>query len=98
MVVYGYAKQTRYNNDGICEIQVRIPNIHGPFRQSDAGGKTIHNYVRDEDLPYYPAIISNEIRVDDGDVVILQDSNSGMGSDFIITGVTGASYYSGLVD
>ena len=98
MIVYGYAKQTRYNNDGILEIQTRLPQIHGPYLQSDAKGKTIHNYTRDQDLPYYQALISNDIRVSDGDVVILESENPGMGAGMIITGVTGANYYSGLVE
>lgn len=99
MIVYGYAKETKYNNDGILEIKVRIPQIHGPYLQTDAKGKTIHNYVRDQDLPYYQAVLSNpSIVVSDGDVVMLQSEDDAQSSELIVIGVTGSNYYSNMTE
>lgn len=93
MITYGYAKKYYYTNDGTLMIQVRIPSIHGPYKQSDAQGKTIRNYVRDEDLPEYQSILLPHHPVD-GEVVALMATSSSM-SDFIVIGLTGGSYQGG---
>lgn len=94
MIVYGYAKQISYKTDNSIQIQVRIPSIHGPYKQSDAKGKTIHNYTRDDDLPWYPSLSMNRT-INDGDVVaLINTNNSDTNADFLVIGATGASYKS----
>lgn len=90
MVTYGYAKQYKYTNDGTLHIQVRIPSIHGPYKQSDANGKKITNYTRDDDLPYYPSLLLPHLPLD-GEIVALLATNSS-NSEFLILGLTGGSY------
>ena len=48
MIIFGYVKATKYTGDGTLTVQTRIPNVHGPYRISDAKGKTIRNYIRDD--------------------------------------------------
>lgn len=95
MMTFGYAKDYTYRGDSTLTIRVRIPSIHGPYNQKDANGKVLHNYVRDEDLPYYQSIILSQMPKD-GDVVVLANTNnSEKNPDFIVIGVTGSSYTSG---
>lgn len=98
MVVYGYAKKTRYTAYGTMEVQVRIPSIHGPYKQSDAKGKKIKRYVEDSDLPYYQSVILSHAP-SDGEVVALVNTNdSDKNADFLILGYTGATYNSASTD
>lgn len=94
MVVYGYAKQFEYSADNAMTIQVRIPSIHGPYLQSDAKGRTIRNYVKDEDLPWYTSLALGQEPYDGDVVVLLSTNDSDINSDFIVIGTTGASYSS----
>ena len=92
MIIYGYAKQYRYSGDGTLQVQVRIPSIHGPYNQSDAGGQTIRNYVRDQDLPYYQSLLLPHLP-NEGDVVALTSMDNSA-NQWLIIGLTGGSYYS----
>lgn len=94
-IVYGYAKQCKYLNDGTLTIQVRIPSIHGPFKQSDANGKTIKSYVNDKDLPYYNSVMLSHIP-NDGDVVAVLFESAVNTSNSIVIGITGGSYTKGV--
>lgn len=96
MVIYGYVKNYRYTGDGTLYIQARIPVIHGPYYQSDYKGRRIHNYVDDKDLPYYPSLLLPHLPVD-GEVCVLQ-SISDTSSEFIVIGLTGGSYTSGVTN
>lgn len=93
MITYGYVKQYYYTNDGTLMIQVRVPSIHGPYKQSDAGGKIIRNYVRDDDLPFYQSLLLPHLPLDGEVVALLATSSSN--NDFIVIGLTGGSYQSG---
>ena len=95
MITYGYAKSYYYTNDGTLSIKVRIPSIHGPFKLSDAGGKTVRNYVKDEDLPTYPSVLLPHMP-NDGEVVVVSSLDSS-NSQFIVLGLTGGSYYKGAL-
>lgn len=95
MMTFGYAKSSYYAGDSTFMIKVRIPSIHGPYKQSDAGGQRMYTYVTDDDLPYYPSILLPRTP-QDGDVVVLANTNtSETNPDFIVIGLTGASYISG---
>ena len=91
MIVYGYAKDYKYANDGTLQIQVRIPSIHGPYTQQ-AGSKL--SYVRDADLPWYTSILLPHLPLD-GDVVMLQSLNESKSSNHVVIGLTGGSYLNG---
>lgn len=94
MVVFGYAKDSYYTGDNTLLIRVRIPNVHGPYRKEDAKGQTLRNYVEDADLPYYQSLILPH-QPNDGDVVALVNlSNSNTNANFLVIGLTGASYFS----
>lgn len=93
MITYGYAKQYRYTGDGTLQIQVRIPSIHGPYSLTDGRGKPVRNYVRDSELPFYPALLLPHLP-NQGDVVALMGTSAAM-SDFLVIGLTGGSYISG---
>lgn len=96
MIIYGYAKQYRYSGDGTLQVQVRIPSIHGPYNQSDARGQTIRNYVRDQDLPYYQSLLLPHLP-NEGDVVALTSMDNSA-NQWLIIGLTGGSYYSGVTN
>lgn len=94
MIVFGYVKDYYYSGDSTLLIRVRIPNVHGPYRKEDAKGQTIHNYVKDEDLPYYQSVLLPR-NPNEGDVVALTNlSNSNTNTNFFVIGLTGASYSS----
>ena len=96
MIVFGYAKQYQYTNDGTLMIQVRVPAIHGAFDRTAYRGKTIRNYVDDADLPYYQSILLPHLPTD-GEVVALSAVNTAQ-NEFIVIGLTGGSYYSGVTN
>ena len=96
MIVYGYAKSYKYSGDGTMQVQVRIPNIHGPYNISDYGGKRIRTYVPDSDLPWYPSLILAHTPAD-GDVVAVA-SLDGTSSHWLVIGLTGGSYGAGASD
>lgn len=93
MITFGYAKQYRYTNDNTLEIQVRIPSIHGPYKQTDAGGKIIRNYVQDDDLPYYPSLLLPHLP-NEGEVVAISSMSTST-SNMLVIGLTGGNYYAG---
>ena len=96
MTTYGYAKDYYYAGDGNLMVQVRIPSIHGPYKQTQAMGNTIRTYVRDEDLPFYPSLLLPHLP-NDGDVVAVMSLDSGK-SNMIVIGLTGASFYTGATN
>lgn len=96
MITYGYAKQYRYTNDSTLLVQVRIPSIHGPYNKKDAKGKIIRNYVEDDNLPYYPAVLMPHLP-NEGEVVALV-STSESNNYFLVVGLTGGNYYSGTTN
>ena len=92
MIVFGYAKDYYYTNDGTLMVRVRIPQIHGAYSQSDYRGKPARNYVLDSNLPYYQSMLLPHLP-NEGEVVVLASINESC-NDFIIIGLTGASYVS----
>lgn len=91
MITYGYAKGYQYAGDGTLQICVRIPSVHGPYKQSNAMGKTLKNYVMDKDLPWYPSLLLPHLP-QEGEVVAIQSINSA-NNEFIVIGLTGGSYH-----
>lgn len=98
MVVFGYAKKTKYTEYGTMEVQVRVPSIHGPYKQSDAKGKTIKRYVPDEDLPYYQSVILPHAPSDGEVVALINVQDTDKNSKFFVVGYTGATYNSASTD
>lgn len=92
MIVYGYAKGTKYANDGTLLVQVRIPLIHGSYKQV-VSSKT---YTRDADLPWYPSLLLPYLP-NEGEVVALLAEQETKSPEYIVIGLTGGSYASGLV-
>lgn len=90
MIVYGYAKQTMYTGSGEFMIQVRIPNIHGPINQREYEGNPVRNYVKDADLPWYPAMLMPHVP-NENEVVVLLSTNPA-NTEFIVIGLTGGQY------
>lgn len=93
MIVYGYAKGYQHRSDGTLEVQVRVPSIHGPFKQSEYKGNKVKNYTLDSNLPYYTSVELPR-NPNDGDVVMLITS-SDKKSEFMVIGLTGGSYHKG---
>jgi len=93
MIVYGYVKGTRYSNDGTFQLQVRIPSIHGPYKQT---ANTRQRYVQDTDLPWITSILLPHMP-SEGEVAALESVSSANSSEFIVIGLTGGSYYTGAV-
>lgn len=93
MIVFGYAKNYMYTGDGTLMIRTRIPSIHGPYWESEYRGKTSRNYVRDQDLPYYPSLLLPHLPID-GEVVALSSMND-KNAEFVVIGLTGGSYQGG---
>ena len=96
MIVNGYAKTYKYAGDGTLMIQVRIPTIHGPMDMKEYRGNVSRNYVRDEDLPYYPSLLLPHMPTE-GEVVALISKNDKT-SEFMVIGLTGGSYYNNLTN
>ncbi len=95
MLIYGYAKEYMVGGDGTLLVRVRIPSIHGPYKQSQAEGRLIRNYVQDENLPWYPSLLLPYMPTD-GDVVALISTNDSKDYSWFVIGLTGGSYNSGL--
>ena len=76
---------------------MRIPSIHGAYRQKDYKGKAIRNYVPDDKLPFYESVVLPR-NPSDGDVVTLVSTSEGDGSDFVVIGLTGGKYNDGVKD
>lgn len=96
MIVYGYAKGYKYSGDGTLQIQVRIPNIHGAYNLSDYKGKTVRNYTKDADLPWYPSLLLPHLP-SEGEVVALSSLDTSS-SNWIVLGLTGGSYNAGVTN
>ena len=96
MITYGYAKQYQYINDGTLLVQVRMPSVHGAFDVSDYRGQTARNYVKDEDLPWFQSLLLPHLPTN-GEVVALSAINSAS-NEFIVIGLTGGSYYTGVTN
>jgi len=92
VITYGFAKSYYYAGDGTLQIKVRIPSIHGPYRLSDSNGKTVRNYVTDDNLPFYQSVLLPHTPTD-GEVVMLASTNDS-NNEFVVLGLTGASYTS----
>ena len=92
MIVYGFAKDYQYGNDGTLQIKVRIPNIHGAYDQSAYKGNPARNYVRDADLPYYPSLLLPHLP-NEGEVVALATLDN-TSSNLLVIGLTGGFYNS----
>ena len=90
MIVYGYAKNYKYASSGDFYVQVRLPNIHGPYSQKEYNGKKVKNYTLDKDLPWYPSVILPHYP-NDGEVVVLL-STSDASTEWLVIGLTGAQY------
>lgn len=91
MIINGYAKSYMYAGDGTLMIKVRIPTIHGPVNQKEYKGANPKNYVKDDDLPYYPSVLLPHLPAE-GEVVALISRND-KSSEFMVMGLTGGSYY-----
>lgn len=96
MIIFGYAKNYQYTNDGTLLVQVRLPAVHGAFDISAYRGQTARNYVRDEDLPWYQSILLPHLPTD-GEVVALAPLNEA-NNEFFVIGLTGGSYYTGVTN
>ena len=92
MIIFGYAKAVQYSNDGTCKIQVRIPSIHGPYKQI-ANSKNV--YVRDDELPWLTSVLLPHMP-SEGEVVMLESINDSISSEYVVIGLTGGSYYTGV--
>ena len=90
LIVFGFAKDYTYDGDGTLKIQVRIPSIHGPYRQQ--AGKGV--YTQDKDLPWVTSLLMSSMPAE-GDVVALQSINGSRSSEFIAIGLTGGNYHNG---
>lgn len=90
MILYGFAKAHRYTNSGELEIQVRVPNIHGPMDVSEYNGAPVTNYTMDVDLPWYRSILLPHMPVE-GEVVMLSSTNNA-NTDWVVLGLTGGTY------
>lgn len=90
MIVYGFAKDYTYDGDGTLKIQVRIPSVHGPYRQESTRGV----YVQDKDLPWITSVLLPSMP-SEGDVVALATTNPGKSSNFVVIGLTGGNYHNG---
>ena len=96
MIIFGYAKDYKYAGDGTLLIRVRIPSIHGPWDKSEYRGRQIHNYVLDKNLPYYQSVLLPHLPIS-GEVVMLESITADT-PEFVIIGLTGASYYTGATN
>ena len=93
MIIYGFAKDYQYANDGTFQVQVRIPSIHGPYKQQSG---TKQPYVKDSDLPWLTSMLLPHLP-NEGDVVMLESVNSSKSSEYVVIGLTGGSYLNGSI-
>ena len=91
MIVYGYVNNHKYDSDGTLQIQVRIPNVHGPMKKTEYKGKPVRNYTEDNNLPWYNSVLLHHLPVA-GEVVMLQAVND-KSTEFVVLGLTGGSYF-----
>lgn len=96
MIINGYVKSYMYAGDGTLMIKVRIPSIHGPMNQKESKGVVVRNYVKDDDLPYYPSLLLPHLPAE-GEVVTLMSKNDKT-TELIVIGLTGGSYYANLTN
>ena len=96
MITFGYVRQYRYANDGTLMLQVRIPSVHGPYNLSEYKGRQIHNYTKDEDLPWYQSILLPHLPTS-GEVIALESINKA-NTEFLAIGLTGGSYLSSMTN
>lgn len=90
MITFGFAKDYMYDGDGTLKVQVRVPSIHGPYRQESTKGI----YTRDENLPWYTSLLLPSFPAE-GDVVALEPLSSSPNSRFMVIGLTGGNYHNG---
>lgn len=96
MLIMGYAKGYRYAGDGTLQIRVRIPSIHGPYKQTEYKGRTPRNYVLDQDLPFCNSVILPHLP-GEGDVVLLCSVNES-NQEWMVIGLTGGVFNTGLTN
>lgn len=85
MIVYGIVKSSETRSDGTLWIKVRVPLIHGADDQKMYDGRTIRNYVLDDDLPWYQSI-QLPVVPSFGSIVALSTVNDSK-NEFIVIGV-----------
>jgi len=90
LIVYGFAKDYTYDGDGTLKVKVRIPSIHGPYRQQSTKG----TYTKDSELPWITSLLLPTYP-SEGDIVALETINDAKSSDFILIGLTGGNYHNG---
>lgn len=90
MITYGFAKDYTYDGDGTLKVKVRVPSIHGPYRQQSTKGI----YTRDEDLPWYTSLLLPSFP-SEGDVVALESVSYSTNGEMIVIGLTGGNYFNG---
>ena len=90
MITFGFAKDYIFDGDGTLKVKVRVPSIHGPYRQES----TRERYTLDKDLPWYTSVLMPNFP-NEGDVVVMENMNSSVNSPFIIIGMTGGNYHNG---
>ena len=93
MITLGYAITYRYAANGTTEVQVRIPNVHGPMNKSEYQGKTANGYVEEKDLPYFMSVIMPHMP-SYGDVVVLEAVSENKHR-WVVIGMTGGNYSKG---
>lgn len=92
MIVFGYVRQYQYANDGTLLIQVRVPQIHGPYNITETRGIQLKTYTQDDDLPWCQSVLLPHLPVQ-GEVVMLSSMNE-TANNWVVLGLTGASYSS----
>lgn len=95
MIIFGYAKGYKYDQAGCLWIQVRIPQIHGPYKQRSENGTHVRNYTQDGALPYYQSLLLPYLPTE-GEVVALSTMDDSV-NELIVIGLTGATYGSGFL-
>lgn len=96
LITYGYVKGYHYTGDGTLMIQVRIPSIHGAYKQTDYKGQKIRNYTDDGALPWYPSVLLPHLPRE-GEVVAIATLDDNQGN-MLVIGLTGGSYQSGITN
>ena len=86
MIVFGICKGYKSYEDGTFHMKVRIPSIHGPYKQQS----TRSAYTQDKDLPWLPSILLPK-EPKEGDVAVLSSMTESRSCDFIVIGLTGGN-------